>query len=313
MELEGYKKKFIAFIDILGFKKLIDGIESESKTHKTDFGKVKSILYFLNEESIVSNGHHDLPVYEETENGYVEKELGNPIITYVSDCVIISTDSTFDGFKSLCNKITKLSTDLAADGIYIRGALVYGNIYHHDRILFGTGYVKAYLLEENETINPRVIIDESVSKFLSDYEGQFPLNDAGIKTDKEDKRKYLQLFPLNYSPNYCGPWLDYLLRIKSHILYHLNTNDPRVKGFSDELKNLDRFYIWKERYTWDLNFDGGNDKILKKYDWIKEEFNETITTYKKFLSDEDGELRIRPIVFDELGFWGPDKLLGQYR
>lgn len=313
MKLEGYEKKFIAFIDILGFKQLIDGIENESKTHKADFEKVKSILNFLNEESIESNGQHDLPVYEETVNGLLEKELGNPIITYVSDCVIISTDGTFDGFKSLCNKITKLSTDLAADGIFIRGALVYGNIYHHGRILFGSGYVQAYLLEENKSINPRVIIDESVSTFLKEYNGQFPLNDAGIKKDEEDGLRYLRLFPRNYSPFYCGPWLDYLLRVKSHILYHLNTFDSRVKGFPVELKKLDKFYTWKERYTWDLDFDGGNEKVLKKYIWMKEEFNETLSTFKEFLSDNNDELRIRPIVFNELGYWGPDKILNQLR
>ncbi|MGB0895685.1 MAG: hypothetical protein ACPGU9_06205 [Flavobacteriaceae bacterium] len=312
MNIEGYNKKFIAFIDILGFKNLIDGIESNSKTSKTDFKKVQSILNFLNEESIDSNGQHDLPVYEKTDDGYVEKELGNPIITYVSDCVIISTDGTFDGFKSICNKITKLYTDIASDGIFLRGAIVYGNIYHKDRILFGSGYVKSYLLEEKKAIFPRVIIDESVFDFLKDHQGKFPLNENGIKTDLNDKEKYLRLFPFNYYPYYTVYWLDFLLRVKAHILYHLNMYDTSVKGYDKELKELDKFCCWRERYTWDLDFTGGNQRVLEKYIWIKDEFNETINKYSKFLTNEQNEMRISKIVFKS-NHWGAEKTLGHRR
>lgn len=312
MNIEGYNKKFIAFIDILGFKSLIDGIESNSKTSETDFKKVQSILNFLNEESLDSNGHHDLPVYEKTDDGYIQKELGNPIITYVSDCVIISTDGTFDGFKSICNKITKLYTDIASDGIFMRGAIVYGNIYHKDRILFGSGYVKAYLLEEKKAVFPRVIIDKTVIDALKNNAGEFPLNDAGIKTDINDGEKYLRLFPFNYFPYYTGFWLDFLLRVKSHILYHLNAFDTNVSGYGKELKELDKFCCWKERYTWDLNFSGGNPNVLNKYIWIKDEFNETLDKYSKFLSNEKGKMRISKIIFKN-NHWGVEKTLGHSR
>ncbi|PWW07100.1 hypothetical protein [Mangrovibacter plantisponsor] len=134
MNIDGYENRFVAFVDILGFKNLIHKIESEAIEGK-DYQRVRSVLNFLHEESIESNGQHDLPVYEEKDGIILEKELGDPRINYISDCVIISTEGTFEGFKSLCNKLTKFSTDIACDGIFIRGGVTYGKIYHHGPIL----------------------------------------------------------------------------------------------------------------------------------------------------------------------------------
>jgi hypothetical protein len=310
MAIEAYKNKFVAFLDILGFKQLISTIEEKSQTSFTDFNKVWSILNFLDRESIQSDGHHDLNVYEEKENSLSMSELGSPIITYVSDCVVISTDGTFDGFKSICNKITKFSTDIAADGIFVRGAITYGKVVHTGRILFGTGYQKAYQLESTKAINPRVIIDSAVVEFLKKYDGQFPLNNVGMRED-DDTVKYLRLFPQQYYPFYTISWLDYLLRVKSHILYLLNMFDTRVSGFGNELRDLDRYCCWKEKYTYDLDFSGGDDHILKKYIWVCQEFNETLETHSRFLSD-NGNMRISKIFFDGK-IWRPEQALGHMR
>jgi len=108
---EPYGCRFAAFIDILGFKSMIGQLESRATGYEKLFVRLKSVLNFLDEESVESNGQHDLIIYEQTKDGFVDRELGDPRITYVSDCAIISTEETFDGFKSLCNKLTKLSTD----------------------------------------------------------------------------------------------------------------------------------------------------------------------------------------------------------
>ncbi len=311
-DIRNYKKKFVAFVDILGFKNLVANIESKANTHESDFRKVESILNYLDDESKESNGQHDLPVYEKTDVGYIERELGNPVITYVSDCVVISTDGTFDGFKSLCNKITKFSTDIATDGIFLRGAIVYGDLFHNGRILFGSAYQRAYELESTTAIYPRVIIDSSVYEVLHDYIGQHPLNKVAIVRDSIDNINYLLPFQFNYFPHHCGPWLDFMLRVKSHLLYHLNFYDNSVEGYSMDLRNLERYCCWKEQYTWELNFTGGNENIFKKYIWLKDEFNKAISTYAKFLQNEEGKPKISPIVFKN-NHWGPEEILGHIR
>lgn len=318
MNIEGYENRFVAFLDILGFKELIYKIESEGEK-SSNFNRVRSVLNFLYEESIESNCQHDLPVYEQKEGYILEKELGDLRISYISDCVIVSTESSFDGFKSLCNKITKFSTDIACDGIFLRGSVTHGKVYHHGPMLFGSAYQKAYQLESEHANHPRIIIDDIVFDVLKGDLGKFPLNEHAI-TKVDDDFSYLSNFPLNYYPMYTPSWLDFLLRVKSRILYHLNTFDPRVSGFGKELKNLDKFCCWKEVYGWDIKFDGGNDRVLEKYIWLKDEFNSTIERYSEFLTatPRDKEwglnegMRISPIHWNGV-IWSPMKELCHIR
>ncbi len=320
MKIEGYENRFVAFLDILGFKELIYKIEREEK-ESSDFQRVRSVLNFLHEESKESNGQHDLPVYEEKEDHIIEKELGDPRISYISDCVIISTEGSFDGFKALCNKLTKFSTDIACDGIFMRGAITYGKIYHHGPMLFGSAYQKAYKLESDYAIHPRVIVDKIAFDILSDRKGEFPLNEHAILTDNEGV-SYLANFPFNYHPLYTPSWLDFMLRVKSRILYHLNIFDYRVSGLGRELKNLDKFCCWKEAYGWDLCFDGGNESVLKKYEWLKDEFNSTILRYSEYLSVNERDkrfdcgvkdgMKISPLGWNGV-IWSPEEELGHFR
>lgn len=320
MNIEGYENRFVAFLDILGFKNLIYKIESEQK-ESSDFNRVRSILNFLHEESIESNGQHDLPIYVKEGDSLIEKELGDPRISYISDCVIISTESSFDGFKSLCNKLTKFSTDIACDGVFVRGAITYGKIYHHGPMLFGSAYQRAYELESKTAIYPRIIIDDNIFNFLKERNGEFPLNKYAI-TKGSDAVSYLANYPLNYFPYYTGSWLDFLLRVKSKILYHLNIFDIRVSGFGYELKNLDKLCCWKETYGWNLCFDGGSESVLNKYLWLKDEFNSTLIKYSDYLTVSEIDknpnygvqqgMRIAPICWNGT-IWAPEKSLGHIR
>jgi hypothetical protein len=310
MKLDGYENRFVVFLDILGFKKFVSNIENDTKDSENTFDRLKFILNYLHDESIESNTHHDLLIYEQVDNQLIEKELGDPKISYISDCLIMSTEGTFEGFKALCNKITKFSTDAASVGIFMRGAVTYGNLYHHGAILFGSAYQNAYELESTKAIYPRVIIDDIIFEMFKDKKNIFPLKQPTITTDS-DGLKYLSNFPFQYISRHTTSWLDSLLIIKTYILYQLNLFDIRVSGFNTELKQLDIRCCWKEKYGYNLNFDGGNDSVLKKYIWIKNEFNKTISLYNNDLSI-DGKLRISKIFWNET-IWCPEVSLGQYR
>jgi hypothetical protein len=306
-----YGARFVAFVDILGFKSMVQTLEMRTAGSDGLFRRVKSVLNFLNEESQESDGQHDLLVYEAAEQGIIEKELGDPVITYVSDCMIVSAEGTFDGFKSLCNKLTKFSTDLACDGMFLRGALAYGPLYHDRKFVFGSAYQTAYQLETTVANVPRIVIDRSALDRLRAFEGKFPLTEAGTRTDSDGLR-YLNLFPLYYNPQYTFDWIGFLLRVKGHILWSLNMFDGRVSGFPAALKELDRFYCWREHAGEVPDFTCANDAVLSKYIWIKDEFNRTLERHAPDLLNAGGEMRISPIV--DLGsHWGPSKVLGHRR
>jgi len=316
---KGIETRFVAFLDILGFKELVKKIESENEDGQ-DYERVTWALDFLHAESEESNGHHDLNVYELTSDGMVEKELGDPRLNYISDCIIISAEGNFNGFKAICNKIIKLSIQGACAGIYMRGAITYGKIYHHGPILFGTAYQKALDLEKGAG-DPRVLIDDVVCEVLSEHVGVFPLNGHAIRTD-DDGKKYLLNYPLGYESGFDSSWIDTLLRVKVSILYFLNKFDVRVCGFCAELRRLDQFCCWKERYSMSLNFDGGDAHVLKKYIWLKNEFNRTLRRYSRVINArhqmrisphavQTGP-RIAPITWNGR-IWAPEKELGRYR
>ncbi len=306
-----YSNRFAAFLDILGFKHMIAKIESRSSGHRELFKRLKSVLNSLNDESVEFNGQHDLLAYELTDDGMIERELGDPRITYVSDCVIISTDGTFDGFKSLCNKLTKLSTDLACDGMFMRGAIAYGPLYHDRKFVFGSAYQRAYEVESTIAKWPRILIDQSALDLLKEHEGKFPLTDFGSRKDT-DGHRYLHPFPWQYYPQYTFDWIGFLLRVKGHILFSLNEHDSRTAGFPAELKELDRYYCWREFIGDKPDFNGANNNVLEKYLWLKDEFNRTLRQHEEHLLNESGCPRISRIV-DHGSHWGPEKALGLLR
>jgi len=306
-----YSNRFAAFIDILGFKQLIAQIEAQDEGAEHLHKRLVSVLNFLNEESIESNGQHDLLIYELEDDKLVERELGDPRITYISDCVIVSAESTFLGFKNLCNKLTKLATDLACDGMFLRGAITYGPLYHDKKFIFGSAYQNAYHIESTKAKNPRIVIDETVLNFLKVHTGEFPLNDFGTRVDA-DGLIYLHCFPYKYHPQYTFDWLGFLLRVKSHILFSLNLHDRRVSGFPPPLKELDRYYCWRGMLGTQVDFTGENESVLSKYVWLKDEFNRTLEQHEKTLANEAGAPRIAKIV-DAETHWAPEATLGKCR
>jgi hypothetical protein len=235
------EERFVAFIDILGFTDIIKQIEKHNTKDNPELARIKSILSFMNEETTDPNYAADLPIYVKTENGIIEKELGDPRLTYVSDCIIISAEPTLEGFKGLSRKIHKITADLAYDGIFCRGAISKGLLFHHDKILFGSAYIKAFKLEEEVAKYPRVIIDPDIIDFFELSDGEMPLAPIFYGQDS-DGYYYQRYWTWCLYPPYAGRYENYLGIVKSKIV-----------------ENLDKFK--------------DNTDIYNKYLWLKNEYN----------------------------------------
>ncbi|EGQ9065001.1 hypothetical protein WD347_004481 [Vibrio parahaemolyticus] len=235
------EERFVAFIDILGFTDIIKKIEQDNHGDNPDLMRIKSILNFMNEETDDPNYSADLPIYVETENGLVEKELGDPRLTYVSDCIIISAEPTLDGFKGLSRKIHKITADLAYDGIFCRGAISKGLLFHHDKVLFGSAYIKAFKLEEKHAKFPRIIIDPDILDFFDLSDGKMPLAPVFYGLDN-DGYYYQRYWTWYLYPPYAGQYENYLTIVKDKII--------------ESLKKYE-----------------GNESVYPKYVWLKNEYN----------------------------------------
>lgn len=235
------EERFVAFIDILGFKQLISRVEQSPSQENLELQRLFSILNFMDEETYDPNYSSDLPIYVETDNGYVEKELGDPRLTYASDCLAISAEPTLDGFKGLSRKLHKITADLAIDGYFCRGAISKGKVLHANRIFLGCPFIRAMELEKKEAIYPRIIIDPDILHFFDLSNGKMPLGTPFYGLD-EDGYYYQRYWTWYLFPPHAGSWIEYLSRIEAHIE-----------------RNLD-FYLCDE-------------PIRQKYVWLKKELS----------------------------------------
>lgn len=158
MEIE-YKDRFIAFLDVLGFKKMVMSQE------------YKKINFYVNEvEFMVSNFEKIIK-----ENG-IDVKIGYIII---SDSIIISAEKAKEFTENifilsiLCTTIGTLQAHLSVQDIWLRGAISSGQAYFDSEKnqVIGKAYIDAYLIESELLSNPQVVLD---NKIINDFKLSSP-------------------------------------------------------------------------------------------------------------------------------------------
>jgi len=164
-----FKEKFIGFVDILGFQKLVKSAEtgtgiqlSEIITILTDLGSAVDV------EKLIKYGPTICP-----ESQYVQRDLDFRL-TQISDCVVVSSEVSPAGAIHLINHCWKAVINLMIKGIMCRGCITKGSIYHTDRQFIGSGYQNAYLNEskiaafkrEGDSGTPFVEVDSLVCDYV---------------------------------------------------------------------------------------------------------------------------------------------------
>ncbi len=138
-----YNDYYVAFLDILGFKNLIQGQYGDSSSLI-----VKSKLDFLSEI-----GEH------------FKRFDANVML--MSDSIVVSLK------KQVSNALFKFLLVVAEingmlNGSLLRGAISFGELYHKKSVVFGPAFIKAYQLQEYTAIYPRIIIKPSDIKLICD-------------------------------------------------------------------------------------------------------------------------------------------------
>lgn len=173
-----YTNSLLCFVDILGFKDLVC---SKSQEHIVAYAL--EILYdslfspSIGEEidiALSENEPIDSNIGEQISNGLRKINAqfqGN--ISYFSDHVVISFPIDKDNLKNIDKLMTllcKLERLISAfydsfwDDIGIRGAIVIGEVYHSEQIVFGPAMVEAYLLESSKAQIPRIIFSTEATE-----------------------------------------------------------------------------------------------------------------------------------------------------
>lgn len=171
-------------------------------------------------------------------------------IRIMSDSIVVSVEAqhrealavTID----ICNCIQEMLYEYQEDftePILLRGAIVRGDIYINEDMMFGQGLIDAYLAQERIAIYPRIIISESVirsGKCKVGEWGGFGAN--GFAIDKRDQYKYIDTL---------GNWL---LMANCGISIREGDKYKGMKSYIDKM--LDDFT---------------EERIREKYLWLKED------------------------------------------
>jgi hypothetical protein len=192
-----YQEKFIAYVDVMGFKKLVE--DSEKGTGMPLSELMELLRAFGSSDDIVKL-HRDGPITCPASK-YIQRDL-NFKITQISDCAVISSEISPAGVINLVRYCWGIVLKLLQKGILCRGYITKGLIYHTESQCIGSGYMDAYDKEKKITVfkretdkgaPPFVELDPSVCKFVKEC-GDKCVKEMFSRFVKEDG-DLLALFP----------------------------------------------------------------------------------------------------------------------
>lgn len=160
-----YQEKYVAFLDILGFKEIVKSSSNKNGNHGKS--KIHQALRYMD---IIAE------MNDQAANN-INKEN---VIRHISDSIILSYP--VHNFELLLESVATLQFNLAEYGMYLRGAITFGEVFDEDGPIYGPGIIEAYELESSHAIYPRVILSESV---LKKEKETLKIISQTIKTDRD--------------------------------------------------------------------------------------------------------------------------------
>lgn len=216
-----YREKYVAFIDMLGFSNL-----------------VRDAAVDLSKQSIVIDAIDRLK----------DTACNNPdmgmIVSYFSDCVVISCDRTRHGLAEMLMSLLAIAENLLVIDIMVRGGLTVGYIHHDADFMFGPGMLEAYDIERCIAKHPTIMLSNAAHEDVV-KEG---FDHVIIHDSAEPERRYL---------HYLASFANYDPTPRNGLM---SRSGPSL---------LIRHYIAKR-------LRDGEGSTLAKAEWLERYWNETV-------------------------------------
>ena len=170
----GYQDRFIAFVDVLGFRDLLKAMDEDVAIFDTVRGSLYSVM---GEELRVRWGDEGKDEFKLTyamldaEQEATPSEKTGAQMTAFSDCFLVS--EPVQRLPYLLARVHRLAFQFLLSGIVTRGGVVRGRIHHRHRIAFGPGMVAAYEVEQGVAKNPRIVVHSDVAAAYLPWEEEF--------------------------------------------------------------------------------------------------------------------------------------------
>ncbi|WP_404357043.1 hypothetical protein [Methylotuvimicrobium sp. KM1] len=142
----GLTYHYVAFIDILGFSDMVE---------KDCSGPSASAIF--------------LPKLFEVHKKAFEyaSKFSGAKVTQFSDSIILALPYSPDNFAEVVDHVALLQQGLLQDGILSRGGLSYGKHYSNQEFIFSDALLRAYKIERDRAIFPRVVVDDDLLDLLN--------------------------------------------------------------------------------------------------------------------------------------------------
>ena len=167
-----FEEKFVAFVDVLGFKRIVESAESGGEF---SLPMIMEILGTLGSEKhrakYASYGPHICP-----ESKSLSKNIGFEL-TQISDCVIVSSEISPAGVINLISHCWGAAAKLLTKGIMCRGYITRGKVFHTPTQIIGSGYqnafesesgVEAFRRSADEIGTPFIEVAPSVVEYIEE-------------------------------------------------------------------------------------------------------------------------------------------------
>lgn len=177
----------IAYLDILGAKDMI--------CNDNDFDFLNHLNMFM-EDAIAESGGG---IFPKEENIYIK---------IFSDNVLLAIELKEDDeqrehkMAMLFNTVANIYNEILRYGYLMRGAIVEGEFFHNDIIVYGKGLVEAVQLEENIAKYPRIMVKTKVNEanswhyLMKNSDGEAFLNIFGLCEGVDDATFKINLLEL---------------------------------------------------------------------------------------------------------------------
>ena len=159
--VDEYDERYVAFLDLLGFKRQVETAESDPSERK----RLRGVLELVR-DTLGENPHL----------GFKRN--------YFSDCIILSAKRTPEGLWEMFQAISALTCNLLQYDVLLRGGLTAGAAHHSTDFVYGTSVSRAVVIEKDLAKNPMTLLSEEVLEdarkygpnhmhWLVDHEGQW--------------------------------------------------------------------------------------------------------------------------------------------
>ncbi|MDR1754582.1 MAG: hypothetical protein LBR74_06730 [Eubacterium sp.] len=286
---DDYKKHFLCYLDVLGYKELIERVEGDLSVFPSIINRLKNVIKSCikqeidrhNEDSPNNNMVVKFIIFSDSILLFVpvDNKEGQhsfylapylPIqIKYTQEYM----DSNMGRLWTLCWIIANIQLKSLELGIVYRGAISIGNHYYKDDVLFSKALVDAYVAESTIVKYPRIILLRNdileLAPLLCDY--------YDLLLEEDDDDFY---------------FIDYLGIVRAKYPY-----DNIYKKYDNEIHNH------KLQIEEGVESAADNKHILRKYAWMMNYHQKKLGSSYGYWSDKELSIskKYKKICFDKLG------------